>query len=179
MKTVFLVIPALLLWTSAAMVEAAEMSDARKIETVYAMYAEYKNDFPAVTDIDPRQAMQLADDGQVIFIDTRKPAEMAVSMLPGAVPKAAFLADIDRYRGQTLVGYCTISYRSGVFARQMAEKGVEIRNLRGGILAWTLEGGTVYDEGKPVKRIHVYGDKWDYAPRDYQSVKFGLWEQIF
>ena len=49
-----------------------------------------------------------------------------------------------------------------------------------GILAWLLEGGPVYDEsGQEVKRVHVYGDKWDFAPTGYESVKFSLWQQVF
>ncbi len=62
----------------------------------------------------------------------------------------------------------------------MARKGISLVNLQGGILAWILEGGKVYDKsGKEVKRVHVYGNKWDYVPAGYDTVKFGLWEQIF
>jgi hypothetical protein len=62
----------------------------------------------------------------------------------------------------------------------MAKKGITIVNLQGGILAWILEGGEVYDKsGKKVKRVHVYSDKWNYAPAGYGIVKFSLWEQIF
>jgi sodium/bile acid cotransporter 7 len=157
-----------------------EMSDAKKKEAVYGMYAEYKKDFPAVRDISPKQAMEWLRREKAVFVDTREPAEMAVSMLPGAVSKQDFLNHPDQYKDKTAVGYCTISYRSGLFAREMARQGVAIVNLQGGILAWILEGGRVYDEsGKAVKRVHVYGDKWDYAPAGYETVKFSLWEQIF
>ena len=62
----------------------------------------------------------------------------------------------------------------------MADKGITVINLRGGILAWLLEGGTVYDqEGHPTKRVHVYGDRWEYAPVGYEIVKFSLWERLF
>ena len=157
-----------------------EMSDADKKEVVYRMYAGYKKDFSAVKDISPQQAMDLLHQEKVVFVDTRKPAEMAVSMLPGAVPEQDFLSHPDQYKDKSIVAYCTISYRSGVFAREMARQGIPIINLQGGILAWTLEGGKVYDEsGQEVRRIHVYGDKWDYAPAGYQSVKFSLWNKMF
>ena len=157
-----------------------EMSDADKKKAVFRTYAGYKKDFPAVDDISPQQAMELLNQGAVVFVDTRKPEEMAVSRLPGAVSKQEFLDHPERYRDKTAVGYCTISYRSGVFAREMAQQGITLVNLRGGILAWILEGGPVIDEnGKEVKRVHVFGDKWDYAPDGYESVKFSLWEQIF
>jgi rhodanese-related sulfurtransferase len=156
------------------------LTDARKKEIVYNLYAEYKKDFPAVDDLTPAQAMALMNSGRVVFVDTRKPEEMAVSMLPGAVSQNQFLNHIDDYKDKTVVAYCTMSYRSGVFAREMAQKGITVKNLAGGILAWTLEGGKVYDaSGIETKRIHVYGDRWDYAPAGYETVKFSLWQQLF
>jgi sodium/bile acid cotransporter 7 len=155
------------------------MSEAEKKEAVYRMYAEYKKDFPAVRDVSPQQAMEWLRQERVVFVDTRKPAEMAVSMLPIAVSQQDFLSNPDQYKDKTAIGYCTISYRSGVFAREMAKKGITVVNLEGGMLAWLLEGGKVYDKsGKEVKRAHVYGDKWNLAPAGYESVKFSLWEQI-
>ena len=156
------------------------LSDEQKKELVYTMYADYKKDFPAVTDISPHQAMELLKKDEVVFIDTRKPAEMKVSMLPHAITEKEFLSHPEKYAGKTVVGYCTVSYRSGIFAREMEEKGISVRNLEGGILAWTLEGGKVYDQnGKETNRIHVYGKKWDYAPAGYKAVMFSLWEQMF
>lgn len=165
----------------AAMVRGDRVrSNAEKRKIVYQMYTGYKQDFPEVRDISPQQAMQLLKQKQVIFVDTRKPAEMAVSMLPGAVSEQDFLDHLAQYRDKTAVAYCTISYRSGKFASRMAAKGITLLNLRGGILAWTLEGGRVYDSsGKEVKRIHVYDDRWDFAPAGYETVKFSRWEQLF
>lgn len=179
MKKAFLALMTVMWLAAFVYADEPDLSNARKKEIVYAMYADYKKEFPGVVDVEPSQAMQLLEEDRVVFIDTRKPAEMDVSQLPTAVSKDRFLADIDRYRGKILIGYCTISYRSGIFAREMAERGIQIRNLKGGILAWTLEGGTVYHDGTPVQRIHVYGDQWDYAPRGYEAVKFSLWEQLF
>ena len=157
-----------------------EMSDADKKETVYHMYAGYKKDFPNVKDLSPQQAMELLNLDKLVFVDTRRPEEMAVSMLPGAVAEKDFLKDPDQYRDKTVVAYCTISYRSGVFARNLAKKGKTVLNLQAGILAWLLEGGKVYDpNGNEVKRVHVYGSKWDYAPAGYETVKFSLSERLF
>jgi len=156
-----------------------ELSDAEKKETVYRMYAGYKKDFPNVRDLSPQQAMELLNRDKLVFVDIRKPEEMAVSMLPGAVSEQYFLNHPNQYKDKTIVAYCTISYRSGVFARDLAKEGIAVLNLRAGILAWTLEGGKVYDKsGKVVKRVHVYGDKWDYAPAGYETIKFSLWERV-
>jgi sodium/bile acid cotransporter 7 len=157
------------------------LSDAQKLQTVYRMYyQEYKAEFQTVRDVVPQEAMEWLARGQVVFVDTRKPAERQVSMLPASVSKAQFLQSPQMYTDKKVVGYCTISYRSGLFAKEMAEKGVTVYNLAGGILAWTLEGGKIYDpSGNETRRLHVYGDKWDYAPEGFETVKFSLWEQLF
>ena len=155
------------------------LSDAQKIQQVYRMYSDYKKDFPEVMDMTPQAAKALLKKDQIIFVDTRKPAEMRVSTLPAAITKKEFMKHPGKYNGKTVVTYCTISYRSGVFARNMAEEGITVYNLTGGILAWTLEGGKVYDTAGETKRIHVYGNKWDLSPSGYETEKFGFWEQIF
>ncbi len=157
------------------------MTDTEKRDIVYRMYANYKSeDFPQVKDISPQKARELLNEDKLVFVDTRRPEEMAVSMLPGAVAEEDFLKNPGQFKNKTIVGYCTISYRSGVFAREAADRGIAVVNLQGGILAWILEGGKVYDDaGNPVKRVHVFSDKWDFAPAGYKSVKFSLWEKLF
>ncbi len=157
-----------------------DLTDAARKDAVYRMYGDYKKAFPAIEDISPYEARKRFDQGQVVFVDTRKPEEMAVSMLPGAISQDEFLRHRARYANRTAVVYCTISYRSGLFARDQAERGGEVLNLQGGILAWILDGGLVYDaRGRSTRRVHVYGDKWDLAPEGWDSVKFKLWEKVF
>ncbi len=166
--------------TSVAPVSTAqEQSTAAKKELVYKMYADYKKDFPGVKDIAFRDAMALAQDQRAVFVDTRTQPEQAVSMLPGAVTREFFLENPGRFKDRTVVAYCTISYRSGKFAEEMARMGVTVYNLEGGLLAWVLEGGKVFDKHGESKRIHVYGDQWDYAPPDYEAVRFGWWDRLF
>ena len=52
----------------------SEISDAKKKEAVYRMYAGCKKDFPAIKDISPRQAMKRLNQGKVVFVDTRRRA---------------------------------------------------------------------------------------------------------
>lgn len=158
---------------------APPMTDDDKKAVVYRMYDGYTADFPEVDDISVPAAMALAKAGKAVFVDVRKPAEMAVSTLPDAISQDVFLEDPARYAGKTIVAYCTISYRSGVFAQEMAQKGIVVKNLRAGLLAWVLEGGKVYHDGKEVRRIHVYGDQWNYPPEGYESVVFRWWERAF
>jgi rhodanese-related sulfurtransferase len=152
-----------------------DLSDAQKRAVVYDMYEDYRKSFPAVPSIPPSEAMALLDAGQAVFVDAREPVEVAVSRIPGAVTEEAFLQSPDAYAGKTVIGYCTISYRSGLLAQQLAERGIIMHNLAGGILAWTLEGGRVVDsKGATVQRIHVYGPKWNFPPKGYEAVMFGI-----
>ena len=155
------------------------LTDEQKKEIVYRMYDDYRRDFPHVKEISPQEAMEETTNGKTLFVDTRKPAEMSVSMLPGAITEKAFLEDPEKFKDKQIVAYCTISYRSGKFAQEMAKKGIVVFNLRGGLLAWVLEGGKVYDANGETKRINVYGEEWDYPPEGYESVRLGFFERHF
>ena len=157
-----------------------DLSDAEKKEIVYRMYRDYKaKDFPEIVDISPQDAMELLPSGSIVFVDARKREEMEVSMLPHAISEEEFLQDTGKYKEKIVVAYCTISYRSGILVKELAGRGVAIYNLKGGLLAWVLEGGKVYDAGGETKRVHVYGKKWNYAPSGYETVTFGFFERLF
>jgi rhodanese-related sulfurtransferase len=157
----------------------SEAPDARKKAIVYDMYEDYKKDFPSVKDLSPLDVMKRMEKEPVLFVDVREPAEMEVSMIQGAITKEAFLKDKLKYTNRTIVAYCTISYRSGLFAQEMEKQGFQIYNLKGGILAWVFEGGKVFDSNGETKRVHVYGEKWNYLPKGYAPVKFGFFERYF
>ncbi|MFP4030750.1 MAG: rhodanese-like domain-containing protein [Desulfococcaceae bacterium] len=147
-------------------------------KAVYEMYEGYRKNFPEVAEMAPSEAMERWRKDRVVFIDTRTPEEMAVSTLPGTISKEEYLKNPERFSGRTPVAYCTISYRSGMFAREMAEKSRRILNLRGGMLAWVWEGGPIFQEDVQTRRMHVYGKKWDLAPAGYETVRFSKWRQL-
>jgi sodium/bile acid cotransporter 7 len=149
---------------------AEELSDAQKLQAVYDMYKDYKKSFPEVQDITPKEAMELMELEEVIFVDTRKSKEQKVSMLPNAVTEKDFKKNLEQYRDKTVIGYCTISYRSGKLAKELRKEGITMLNLRGGMLAWVHEGGKVYDANGQTKRVHVYKKKWNYVPQGYEAV---------
>ncbi len=154
-------------------------TDAEKKKTVYEMYEGYKKDFPTVEDMTPQEAMNLTAEGRVVFVDVRKPAERKVSKLPYSITEEEFLKNPSKFKSKTIVTYCTISYRSGKFAMDMEKKGIRMYNLKGGVLAWVLEGGKVFDENGQTNRVHVYGEKWNYLPEGYEAVKFGFLDRWF
>lgn len=149
-----------------------------KMSIVQEMYRNYKKDFPDAVDISAAEARTLLEQKKVIFIDTRKPEEQEVSTLPGAVTEEAFLKNPGIAQGKTAVAYCTIGYRSGVFAVKMSKQGIKVVNLSGGILAWVLDGGKVYNNGRETNRVHVYGKEWNHLPEGYEAVMFGFFDKL-
>ncbi|MGW8323467.1 MAG: rhodanese-like domain-containing protein [Thermodesulfobacteriota bacterium] len=144
----------------------------KRREKIEEMYENYKRQsFPEVIDVEPRLAMDLAKRSEVLFVDVRPLEERSVSMIPGAVTEEQFLSNIEQYRNYIIIGYCTISYRSGKLAQELMNKqGITMYNLRGGLLAWVHDGGKIVTSKGETKRIHVYGRKWNLAPSTYEAV---------
>ncbi len=154
--------------------------DADKKNTIANLYINYKKKyFPNVVDITPQEAMALANQGRVVFVDVRKPPEIKVSKLQGAVSRKDFITDPSKFEGKTIVGYCTISFRSGRLAKELSREGIAMLNLKGGILAWVHEGGKVHDRKGETHRLHVYSKRWDLAPEGYETIKFRWRDKLF
>ena len=146
------------------------LADRVKQQKIDELYEYYKRGFRGVADVSAGQILQLTGREKVIFVDIRKAKEQVVSMLPGAITEKEFRKNPGTYKGYHIIGYCTIGFRSGKLARKFEKKGIRMFNLRGGILAWLHAGGTVYKDGEPVNRVHVYGKKWNLAPSAIESV---------
>jgi len=156
--------------TVVSSVSAASLNDAEKRQRVEAMYADYREDFPGIKEIEVEPALALLSDPDVIFVDVRKSKEQAVSMIPGAITDNQFMDQPDHYRGKRVIVYCTISYRSGKLAAKLQKKGISVTNLRKGLLGWVHAGGPLVQHNQPVQTLHVYGRKWDLAPDSIQTV---------
>ena len=125
------------------------------------------------------ELMAILDDTNLVLIDIRQPAEQEVSMLPHALTTAEFAA---RFRQgipkeKRLVVYCTIGYRSGKYAQELAKQGIKAQNLEGGVLMWSFAGGKFLMKDPNAKgeriettRIHVYDREWNIVHPDYQAV---------
>ena len=150
---------------------AAEfLTDAGKQLKIDRMYADYKKDFPGVADFSAVQILRLKDRIKIVLVDIREPEEQEVSMIPGAIMEREFLENFSAYQNYIVIAYCTIGSRSGMLAQKFKKNGISMFNLSGGILAWLHAGGIVHKDGKPVKRVHVYGKKWNLAPTAIESV---------
>lgn len=164
----------LLLLTALCIVTACSSppaGNAERKQRIEELYAGYKKDFPGVPEVSAHEAVTLWREGRLLPVDVRSPAEQGVSRLPGSITGEQYLADPRRYADKEAVAVCTIGYRSGEFAAKARKRGMPVRNLAGGLLAWLHAGGIMVDAtGHPSKTVHVYGRTWNLAPLDYKAV---------
>jgi sodium/bile acid cotransporter 7 len=146
-------------------------SDEAKLERIREMYAGYSEKFDNVESISVEEYLALFDgDEPPVLVDVRSPEEQAVSMIPGAITRDQFERRQGELEGRVVVAYCTIGYRSGLFAEVLSAYDWDARNLEGSILAWTHSGRDLEVDGQPVRRLHVYGSRWDLAASGYETV---------
>jgi len=109
-----------------------------------------------------------------IIVDVRPQREQNVSTIPGALNDKEFKARIKNRtgeRGKQILVYCTAGCRSARYARKLQKQGFKAFNLRGGILAWALDGRMfVTPGGEFVRRAHVCTREWNVLPPDYEAV---------
>jgi sodium/bile acid cotransporter 7 len=148
----------------------SELAAEQQRERIDEMFETFRRDFSGVPNITVEELARMQADGDVTVVDVRPAAEREVSMIPGAISSDELEADLDRYRDRPIVTYCTIGYRSGVYAEKLREQGLDALNLRGSILAWTHAGKPLVDANGPTQRLHVYGERWDLAADGYETV---------
>jgi rhodanese-related sulfurtransferase len=140
---------------------------------IRAMYEEIlQRKLGDVPDLEPLEAMELADSLDLWIVDVRGRKERDVSVIPGSMPREEFRERFESIPPRPVLVYCTIGQRSGEFTKKLRSEGVEAYNLAGGILLWVAEGGGVVDgsSGEPTRRVHVYGSRWNLLPESYEAV---------
>ena len=131
-----------------------------------AVNAETRHKFPTVQDIQTRGLAAWLDDPQrpqPVLLDVREPAEFNVSHLAKArrVEPGSNPAELNLPKGQPIVTYCSVGYRSADYAQQLQKAGyTNVRNLEGSIFQWANEGRPVFRDGKQVEKVHPYNDTW-------------------
>lgn len=105
----------------------------------------------------------------IVLVDVRSDNETKVSVIPGAITKAQFEADPDKYKGKTAICYCLSGGRSGKYVKQLKSKDVPAVDLKGSMLGWCEAGLPLTTlDGKPTKRVNVLGNK---VSSKYESVE--------
>lgn len=151
-------------------VACALADDAAKKRTIDELYSDVRADFPAVQGITPAQLSALLPSGDIVLVDVRPEVERAVSMIPGAISSEEFEARASAFQDRQVITYCTIGYRSAIYARDLQAEGFDVRNLEGSLLSWAHAEGELVNEAGPTRRIHVFGPRWNLAPEGYEPV---------
>ena len=113
------------------------------------------------------------DSLKVQFVDVRPFKERRVSVLPNAISLDEFEEKFESKAldlNLTYVAYCTIGYRSARFTEKWKKEGVELFNLKGGVLAWAESGRSFVKDSLPTDSVHVYGKDWNFLVEGYTPV---------
>ena len=131
-------------------------SDEAKRERIEAACRKSKRLFPETGELTAEELLERLDEENLVIVDVRRPDEQAVSMIVGAITADEFDRNQEAYEGATVVAYCTLGHRSGLYAQELARRGWNALNLRGAMLAWTHVGGALVDENGPTRRVHIW-----------------------
>lgn len=146
------------------------MSDAEKQIEIEKLYARSKKQFPGVEDLTVEELDRLRETTNVVIVDVRNSPEQAVSMIPDSITSTELESNASVYADRTLVTYCTIGHRSGLYAQKLQAAGFRVFNLKGSILAWTHAQRELVDAKGPTRRVHVAGPRWSLESSDYDPV---------
>lgn len=97
----------------------------------------------AIPQINPQDARRLVDEGAAILVDIRQAHERKQLRIPAA--RHMEQAKLSRQaqalpRDKVIIVQCNTGNRSLGAAKLLAGQGLEVSNLRGGILAWQAAG---------------------------------------
>jgi rhodanese-related sulfurtransferase len=106
----------------------------------------------------------------IVLIDVRSSDEWNVSIIPGAITKEQYEANVEAYAGRTVVAYCLSGGRSGSMVRKLKARGVPAVDLEGSILGWCHKGLPLTTlSGKPTHRVFTYSSD-NTVPAPYEAV---------
>eukprot|EP00966_Prymnesium_polylepis_P295104 6815019-Prymnesium_polylepis.1 len=164
-------------------------SDARRAAAAALLerYTATFSDIPRASGQDVLQLQQQQARGgrPVVLIDVRDEVERNVSMIPGAVSATDFEAmcrtDPAGVAASICIPYCTIGYRSGMYARRLLRGELlpgmppaEVRNGEG-IVMWSHDVG---EFAGGARRLHCYGTAWDAAADGYATTVYSTGESV-
>jgi rhodanese-related sulfurtransferase len=92
-------------------------------------------------DIDPTSASQLVANEGVVFLDVREDDEWEAGHAPGATHMAlGQLSAGGLAGGKVVIAVCRSGGRSARATAELQVAGIEVRNLAGGMQAWSAAG---------------------------------------
>ncbi|TWU37028.1 rhodanese-like domain-containing protein [Novipirellula artificiosorum] len=116
------------------------------------------------------QQQAIATEPSFVLVDVRSEPEYRVSVIPGAIPASEFEKDPAKYKGRTVITYCTSGYRSEKYARKLIDEGWDARNFKGSILGWCAAKYPLETlDRKPTQRVNTYNSR-NRVPEQYEAV---------
>jgi rhodanese-related sulfurtransferase len=146
------------------------LSELEKQARIEKLYRRYRWLFRGVPELTAAALRELEGKRPVVLVDVRAVRERQVSTLPGARTPAQLEGHGGALGDSLVVAYCTIGLRSGRYARRLLNRGLQVHNLRGSILAWTHAGGELEAAGAPTRRVHVGSARWALQAEGYEAV---------
>lgn len=101
--------------------------------------------------VDVREAARAARAGEALLLDVREHGEWVHGRAPEAVhvPMGELRQDTVP-RDRPVLTLCRVGGRSAAVASALAQLGYDVRNVTGGMLAWSAAGlPVVRDDGRP------------------------------
>ncbi|MEM6611295.1 MAG: rhodanese-like domain-containing protein [Cyanobacteria bacterium P01_C01_bin.72] len=169
-QTIFFTVALLILTTSLGCQNTKILTDQERQVKIETMYRQYAAQFPQVKGITVTELQQLQQKQQLVLIDVRTPEEIAVSQIPGAITAEEYAANLEQYQDLLAIAYCTIGYRSGLYAQKLAQQGIEVLNLEGSLLAWSHTGGELVNAEGATNKVHIFGRQWRLTAENYEAV---------
>lgn len=149
----------------------SKLTDEQKRAAIDKLYQGVRTNFPGVAEITAEEVIARKKNGEkFVLLDVRTPEERAVSVISGAITAEQFEADPPMKDGATVVCYCMMGGRSGMYAKHLAERGIHAMNMPGAVLAWSHAGGEFVDDKGPTKRVHTHSPDMDLLAEGYQAV---------
>lgn len=106
---------------------------------------------PRIEDVSPEDAAAMHERGAVL-LDVREDDEWRAGHAPGAthVPLGELSHATGRLSGRQVLAVCRGGNRSGSAAIVLADAGIQVRNVAGGMSSWAAAGlAVVCDDGSP------------------------------
>ena len=135
--------------------------------------------FPGLVWIDAEgtaQLMRLPEERRPLLVDTREPAEYAVSHLEGArwldpdEPDFGTLPTPEELGERRVIVYCAVGYRSAAIATELVERGYDASNLERGLFGWANDERPM--AGAQPEKVHPYDSNWGRTVRPEVRAEF-------
>jgi rhodanese-related sulfurtransferase len=116
--------------------------------------------FPLVKNMTTETLLSIQGKEDFLLIDVRTEKEYKISKIEGAI----HLEHPDKIKvskTSKIVVYCSVGYRSAIFADILRQKGyIHVWNLRGSIFEWANKGYPLTNGKQKTKYVHPYNSKW-------------------